>query len=107
LKQWRALPSVLDDRWRLAANGTVQPFEEVDAYGSRRVRDRFTSEMLERYCQALGIDVFNPGFYGPGSVFMESEVPTAPGAVGGAVMTLREVQAWLEIVPGMAEGLPG
>lgn len=91
-------------RWRFDANGTVQAFEEVETYGSRRVRDRFTSAMLERYCQALGVDVFDAGFYGPDAVLIESEVPMAPD---GYVMTLEEVQAWLEVVPGVADGLPG
>lgn len=91
-------------RWRFDANGTEQAFEDVEAYRARRVRDRFTSQMLERYCQELGIDVFNPDFYGPESAFIESEVPMAPD---GYVMSLAEVQTWLEISPGAAESLPG
>ena len=88
----------------LPATGTEQAFEEVDAYQARRVRDRFTSAMLERYCQALGIAVFDPSFYGPDAVLVESTVPMAPD---GMVMTLQQAQAWLEIVPGMADSLPG
>lgn len=91
-------------KWVFNANGTEQEFEEVEAYRSRRVRDRFTSEMLERYCQALGLDVFNGDAYGPKAVFFESAV-TMP--VNGVVMTLAETQDWLEIKPGMAEQLPG
>ncbi|MGH3368797.1 MAG: type II toxin-antitoxin system VapC family toxin [Nocardioidaceae bacterium] len=90
-------------RWQFNATGTEQAFEEVDTYGARRVRDRFTSAMLERYCQALGTEVFEPGFYGPDAVLVESTVPMAPD---GLVMTLQQVQDWLEI-PGMAESLPG
>lgn len=91
-------------KWQFNATGTEQPFEEVDAYRARRVRDRFTSAMLERYCQALGIEVFDPSFFGPDAVLIESAVPMAPD---GMVMTLRQAQGWLEIVPGMADGLPG
>jgi hypothetical protein len=40
-------------RWVFDAVGTPQDFEELDAYKAPRVRDRFTSEMLERYCKAL------------------------------------------------------
>jgi hypothetical protein len=68
------------------------------------MRDRLTSAMLERYCQALGIDVFDPSFYGPDAVLVESTVPMAPD---GMVMTLQQVQDWLEIVPGMADNLSG
>lgn len=66
-------------KWQFNANGTEQVFEELDAYRARRVRDRFTSEMLERYCRALGIEVFDPDFYGPDAVLVESVVPPAPG----------------------------
>ena len=91
-------------KWVFIAEGTPQWFEDLEAYKARRVRDRFTSEMLERYCKALGLDVFEPSFYGPGSVFFESPTPIPPGA---KVMTLKEVQEWLEIIPGMADSLPG
>jgi hypothetical protein len=60
--------------------------------------------MLERYCQALGLDVFNPDTYGPESVLFESEVPMP---VDPMMMTLTEAQTWLEIVPGQASQLPG
>ena len=91
-------------RWSFDVSGTPQDFEDLEAYRSRRIRDRFTSEMLERYCKALGIEVFDPEFYGPESMFFESDVVMA---ADGLVLSLNEVQAWLEIVPGMAEDLPG
>jgi hypothetical protein len=80
-------------KWVFEANGTEQPFEEHDTYRARRVRDRFTSEMLGRYCA-----------YGPQAVFIESEVPMP---ANGVVMTLAEAQEWLEIMPGMVDSLPG
>lgn len=101
----RTVSVVFDgSRWQFNATGTEQTFEEVDAYQGRRVRDRFTSAMLKRYCQALGIEVFDPGVYGPDAVLVESTVPMAPD---GLVMTLQQAQDWLEIVPGMADSLPG
>jgi hypothetical protein len=60
--------------------------------------------MLERYCQALGLDVFNPGAYGPRAILIRSEVAVPPD---GMVLSLAEVQQWLEITPGMADELPG
>lgn len=101
----RTVSVVFDgSRWQFAATGTEQAFEEVEAYRARRVRDRFTSAMLERYCRALGLEVFDPGFYGLEAVFVESAVPMAPD---GLVLTLQQAQDWLEIVPGMADSLPG
>ena len=52
-------------RWSFEAYGTEQPFEELDAYGSRHVRDRFTRPMLLRYLSALGIDADITSSYGP------------------------------------------
>lgn len=91
-------------RWVFTVSGTEQWFEEPDAYRARRVRDRFTSEMLERYCKALDLDVFDPVRYGPRSVLVRSDVPVPSG---GYVMSLEQVQRWLGIVPGMADTLPG
>jgi hypothetical protein len=91
-------------RWRFDVNGTEQWFEEIAQYDVRRVRDRFTSEMLERYCRALGIDPFAVEAYGRDAILIESELPTP---VGGKVMTLQEVQRWLSIAPGAAAEIPG
>jgi len=62
-------------RWLFEANGPVQPYEEPLQYGAHRVRDRFTPEMLERYCAALGIELFNPSFYGPKAVLIVNHGP--------------------------------
>jgi hypothetical protein len=91
-------------RWVFNASGIEQAFEETEAYQARRVRDRFTSDMLERYCRALGLDVFNDDLYGPEAVFFESMMPMP---AEGIVMTLAETQEWLEIAPGAARSLPG
>ena len=67
-----------DDGWAFDTNGPVQPFEETLEYSAHRVRDRFTAEMLERYCAALGIDLFNPEFYGPNAVMVVDRSPLSP-----------------------------
>jgi hypothetical protein len=50
-------------RWQFETSGTVQPFEDVDAYSAHRIRDRFSRPMLLEYLAALGIDADEPGFY--------------------------------------------
>jgi len=67
-----------DAGWEFSANGPVQPFEETLEYSAHRVRDRFTPEMLERYCSALGIDLFNPAFYGPNAVTVINKCSLPP-----------------------------
>jgi hypothetical protein len=44
-------------RWAFGESGERFPFEEVDAYRRRLIRDRFTPELLERYLMALGVPV--------------------------------------------------
>jgi hypothetical protein len=65
------------ERWVFHATGPIQPFEETLEYGAHRVRDRFTPLMLERYCAALGIDLFAPDFYGPNAVLLINKGPFA------------------------------
>jgi len=63
--------SVINDvrGWKFDSLGTVQPFEQVERYGAKRIAERFTPEMLEAYCRALGIELFDENFYGgPGFV---------------------------------------
>ena len=61
-------------RWTFDRRGPVQPFEETAEYERRRIRDRFTPEMLGRYCRALEVPLDAPAF-GPACVL---DVPKAP-----------------------------
>ncbi len=81
-------------RWRFDLWGEAQPFEESEKYRSRRLADRFTGEMLERYCRALGIEPFTAVAYGPRATIVHTALPTPPGAL---VMTIDDAQAWLGI----------
>jgi hypothetical protein len=51
-------------RWIFETDGEMQAFEEPENYQAKRIRDRFTIKMLERYCRALGIEPFEISFYG-------------------------------------------
>jgi hypothetical protein len=51
--------------WVFQQAGTPKEFEDTAAYKRRRVRDRLTDDLLESYCAALGIKLFDPEFYGP------------------------------------------
>ena len=56
--------------WKFFQRGEVQPFEQVEPYDNKHIRDRFTPEMLETYCAALGILAFDETFYGPKSFLL-------------------------------------
>lgn len=52
-------------RWKFHQSGEPLPFEETDRYTHPKIPMRFDQELLDKYCRALGIDAFNPHFYGP------------------------------------------
>jgi len=68
--------SIINDvgGWEFNSIGTVQPFEHVDRYAARRIADRLTSGMLEEYCRALGIDLFDQNFYGGPGILTHSSL---------------------------------
>lgn len=82
--------------WRFDANGTVQDFEDIEAYQRRRIVDRFTLEMLTDYSAALGLEPFAPGFYPGPSVLVASPISPPPGA---QVLSIAEAQRWSGITP--------
>jgi hypothetical protein len=93
--QWlnmvRAVAAVQDEgRWEWTAAGVVQPFEEVERYRQRRIRDRLTDEMLVRYGGALGIRPFDESFYDAKGFLVENT------NVRGSVRTetLRQARSW-------------
>lgn len=86
------------DRWRFDANGVQQPFEEPDAYKESRIHRRFTPEMLERYCRALGIEAFDASAYGPESALVESDVNATPDIEMAA--TIEEAREIMRILDG-------
>jgi len=56
-------PDALRALSRLQDDVTPFPFEDVSRYGARRVRDRFTFELLESYLSELGLSPFDEKFY--------------------------------------------
>jgi hypothetical protein len=100
----RTISVVHDGRWRFDAAGTVQDFEDPEQYQARRVRDRFTSELLSRYCEALGVRPLDEEFYLDAGVLLERPLPLPAAAV---TMTLTEAQRHWGIVPGAASDVPG
>jgi hypothetical protein len=49
--------------WRFDAAGEPFEFEQVERYKERRIRDRFTPDMLDDYLRNFGIHLFDPDFY--------------------------------------------
>ena len=52
-------------RWVFGQSGEPFPFEKLERYQARKVRDRFTFDMLEEYLHHLGLSPFREDFYLP------------------------------------------
>jgi len=77
--------------WEFVADGEVQPYENIEAYQKRRVVDRFTIEMLQSYCAALGIELFDANFYGGQCLLSHTKRTTPPGPT----MSISEARSHL------------
>jgi hypothetical protein len=58
-------------RWQFLTSGPARPFENERRYGARRIRDRFTREMLIEYLAALGLRPDDPEWYGSGVLVVD------------------------------------
>lgn len=94
-------------RWVFYAYGEPQPFEEPEAYGARIKRDRFTSHMLDRYCRALGLRIFDEDFYSGPSILFEAAVPYRGSDGGKREFTFAQNRDRWGVVPGEADALRG
>jgi hypothetical protein len=79
--------------WEFTAEGEVQPYELTENYGNRKITDRFTPKMLESYCAALGIELFNPDFYGEQSLLVHIKRESARGPA----MSIAEARSHVHI----------
>ena len=72
----RAVYAHKESKWEFGAYGEPLPFEELDTYTAKRIKDRLTAEMIERYCRNLDIDLFDPDFYaGDGFIIQTYATP--------------------------------
>jgi hypothetical protein len=77
--------------WEFAAQGEIQPYENAECYLKRRLVDRFTVEMLESYCRALGIELFDANFFGGRCLLSHAQRSTPPGPT----MSIAEARSHL------------
>ena len=81
--------------WEFAAQGEAQPYEQIENYRKRKIVDRFTPEMLESYCGALGIELFNSDFYGERCLLGHTTKRAA--SAQGPIMSISEARSHVHI----------
>jgi hypothetical protein len=59
----RSIAAHMENRWEWHEHGEPFPWEETEAYTAKRIKDRLTPEMVERYAKHMGIDLFDPDYY--------------------------------------------
>lgn len=64
-----------EGRWEFSQHGNPLPFEEIENYDAKKIKDRLTLEMIERYCDQLGIKLFDPTFYAGDGFVIDSYPP--------------------------------
>jgi hypothetical protein len=74
-------------------SGEPFPFEQVERYQERRVRDRFTFEMLKDYLRHLGLSPFEEDFYLPQGSSAWLVQKTGPFTTVGREYTLEQARA--------------
>ena len=80
-------------RWVFDASGTPFPFERPEHYKARRVKDRFTFELLRDYLRHLGLSPFDEDFYLPGGApawLVERHGPVLPFQKEYSLAQVRE-----------------
>ncbi|MFL5346800.1 MAG: hypothetical protein ACJ8AT_18620 [Hyalangium sp.] len=80
-------------RWVFEQEGEPFPFEQVEQYQARRVRDRFTFEMLKDYLRHLGLAPFDEDFYMPPGTRAWLVQKTGPFTTVGQEYTLEQARA--------------
>jgi hypothetical protein len=61
--KFRGVAAHKESRWEWDEGGDPFPWEETETYKEKRIKDRLTPDMVERYCKHLGIDLFDPDYY--------------------------------------------
>jgi hypothetical protein len=90
----RALAASNDGgRWVFDQVGEPFAFEQVEQYQARRVRERFTFEMLKDYLRHLGLTPFEEDFYMPPGTCAWLIQKTSPFDTVGREYTLEEARA--------------
>jgi len=81
--------------WRFINQGTVRPYEQIERYAVKRIKDRFPPELLNSYCREEGIRPFDETFYARSGFLIKKNVPLPRGT---KPTSLSEARARLGLV---------
>lgn len=76
-------------KWVFLVQGEPQWFEHPEQYTAREISQRFTPAVLEEYCLALGIRLFDDSFYEGKALISEIPNQLSPGSVAMSLADAR------------------
>ncbi|MGC4936182.1 hypothetical protein ACLQ3C_21160, partial [Gordonia sp. DT30] len=82
------------NRWSFEQQGEPLPFEDVSEYQKRRVKDRFTEDMLVGFAANLGLYPTDEQFYSQQGVLVRTRLEAKASAYS---MTLAEARAHFDL----------
>lgn len=69
----RSIQASYQSRWQWDISGEPLPFENLENYKAKIIRDRFPLSRLNEYCRALGVDRNSPDFYTSKGLLIEED----------------------------------
>jgi hypothetical protein len=80
-------------KWVFVDQGIPMPFEDLDAYSNKVIKERFTPEMLGSYLRCMGIEAYNSDFYeSEAGYYVASKIgPSAPKLVSYSLEEARRL----------------
>lgn len=77
IKNDRSIALTKENKWTFYQYGNPLPFEDIEEYRNKNIKQRFSIELLDKYLQHIEIDLFNNEFMQPkaGSILISKEGP--------------------------------
>ncbi|WP_139244531.1 hypothetical protein [Arthrobacter alpinus] len=69
----RSIQASYQSRWQWDVGGDPLPFENLESYTAKKIRERFPLSRLNDYCRALGVDRNNADFYTSEGLLIEED----------------------------------
>lgn len=100
-RQWlnveRSILSMNDGgKWKFSTMGEVLNFEDTACYMNKKISDRFTTDMLRNYCEAMGINIFSHNFYQKKGILVNHKTKLAATTPQFSLLETRRMKGLID-----------
>ena len=92
----RSIAVIKEGGWKFYQYGTPLPFEDLEKYKARLIKNRFNLSMLNDYLKKFSIDIFNETFYCPDTAMLLSK--SGPKFEATVELTLQQAQRFFHLL---------